>query len=73
MSTKIFAILDTETNEFRVFNSRNSWSALNALQSSFHAGQKYWSVDRKVKWKEQTRYIAVELSDYYFMYKSLEK
>ena len=70
--TKIYSILDTETNQFCVFNSRNSWSALNALQSSFHAGQKYRLPEEKVKWKEQTRWIAVELSEYYFMYKQLE-
>ena len=70
--TKIYSILDTETNQFCVFNNRNSWSALNALQSSFHAGQKY-SRAPVIKWKEQKRWIAVELSEYYFMYKSLEK
>lgn len=67
--TKIFAILDTDTDSFCVFNGRNSWSALNALQSSFHAAQKYRLLEDKMKWKEQTRYVAVELTEYYHMYK----
>ena len=73
MSTKIYAILDTSTNEFCSFNGRNSWSATNAMQSSFHASQKYQKLADKVKWKEQTQYIAVELTEYYFNMKGLEK
>jgi hypothetical protein len=64
--TKIYAILNKETGLFCEFNNRICWKALNSLQSSFHAGQKYWAKDKQVKWKEQDKYVAVELTEYYY-------
>jgi hypothetical protein len=71
--TSIYAILDTETGRFAEFNGKIAWKAKNSLQSSFHAGQKYWHKDKQVRWKEQTRWIAVELTEPYFRLEGLEK
>lgn len=68
----IYAILDTTTGRFAEFNSKIAWKAKNSLQSSFHAGQKYWRKEDQVKWKEQTRWIAVELTEAYFRLEGLE-
>lgn len=73
MTVKIYGILDTETNKFCCFNSRVAWSSLSALQSSFHAGQKYWPKEQRLKWKEQTRFVAIELTEPYFILEDLHK
>jgi hypothetical protein len=63
---KIYAIINNETGLFAEFNGKIAWKSLSALQSSFHAGQKYWAKDRHVRWKEQDKYKAVELTEYYY-------
>jgi hypothetical protein len=63
---RIYAILNLSTGLFCEFNGRLSWKALNSLQSSFHAGQKYWPKEKQVRWKEQDKYKAVELTQYYY-------
>jgi hypothetical protein len=70
---KIYAILDTATGLFSEWNGKIAWKAKNSLQSSFHAGQKYWAKDKQVKWKEQTRWVAVELTEAYYRLEGLEK
>ncbi len=73
--TKIFAILDTETNQFvKMPSGKVAWESTGAAKSAFllHmvSYDKNW---KKPKFEEQSRYKIVELTEYYWMYKELQE
>ena len=71
--TKIYVILDTETDQFMSFGSKCAWLkegfAKAAFQCHYVKYDKNW---KKPKFEEQSRFVVVDLSEYYFMYKQLE-
>lgn len=69
----IYAILEKQTNQFVRFNGKLCWGSMSALQSSFHAGQKYWAKENQVKWKEQDCWKAVNLTEAYYRLEGLMK
>ena len=70
---KIYAILNKNTGELDSFNGKVAWASLGALQSSFHASQKYKHDFDKLRWKEQDNYCAVDLTEAYYRLEGLEK
>lgn len=71
----IYAILDTQTNQFVSYNSKCAWSKAGNAKNAFamHSGSRYAPHGARPYFDEQDRYVIVELSEYYFMYKQLEK
>lgn len=72
--TFIYAILDTETDQFvKMTSGKVAWLTTGAAKNAFllHmvSYDKKW---KKPKFEEQTRYEIVELTEYYHMYKGLE-
>lgn len=71
--TQIFAILDTETDEFvRMQSGKVAWESTGAAKNAFKLHKmEYDSNWKKPKFEDQTQYVIVNLSEYYFMYKGL--
>lgn len=75
--TEIYAILDTEKGDFISFNSKRAWIRVGAAKNAFGLHMPRLVDERGYpiyqRFDEQTRYKIVELTEYYFMYKQLEK
>ncbi len=74
--SKVFAIYDTQENEFVTFNSRCAWSKMGTAKNAFTQNSHVWIADVgfvKTKYDEQTRYEIVELSEVFYQMKQLEK
>ncbi len=71
--TKIYAILDTETELFVTYNSKCAWSKAGNAKNAFSQHQPYDKDWKRLKFEEQTRYKIVELTEYYWMYKGLQE
>jgi hypothetical protein len=75
--TKIFGILDTETNEFVSYNSKCAWSKIGNAKNAFalhgNVYDKFAGCFVKPYFDDQTRYVIVDLTETYYRLEGLEK
>jgi hypothetical protein len=73
--TKIYGIIDKETNSFVEFNGRSCWKSTGGAKLSYAEATVYFDGSRwiKKKFDDQARYEIVELTEVYFRLEGLEK
>jgi hypothetical protein len=68
--TAIYAILDTQTNQFISYGAKIAWNAARNAKNAYNYHRDYGDPQR---FDEQTRYKLVELTEAYFRLEGLDK
>ncbi len=66
MGNKIYAILDTSTNEFVSFNSKCAWSKAGNAKNAFGCHMPRDRNYEQQRFDEQERHKLIELTEYFY-------